>query len=106
MRALAYDTVVIPIPVLGDFLQGLRVDGFGDDFITTGFVVNFSPPANSSIDLVSLHLGIIRKPDAPNLNPGVHEAASLGELDVEFQFEVLVAFLCREKGVVRDLLLH
>ena len=68
------DAVVIPIINLHGCRDGGEVSRFGDDFIATGFVVEFSPPRIARINLVAGHLGGLRHAQAPQLHAAVNKA--------------------------------
>ena len=46
------------------------------------------------------------KADTADLDPGVLETGAFFDFDIEFEFEVLVALISREKGIVGDFVFH
>ena len=103
-RAFGEDAVVVPISGADGGVDRGFVEGARDDFVATGFVVEFAPPFVASVDLVAGHLGVVGHAEAADLHTAVDETGR--GIAGEFKFEAEVEILKRagrcEEVVVRN----
>ena len=98
--AFGEDAVFVPFAFLDGGEHGLGVSRIGDDFVAAAFVVEFTVPTGTVVDLEAAHLGTVWDADAADLDAAVDEAGA-GEAQFEAQVEVLIPLLGGEELVLR-----